>query len=286
MSIFDKERLGRIKHISSEDKTCFQQILALAQPLPDEEQKKLLESIHKSPKPCSEEALQVRNTLVKHNLRLVVPICRDYPNRGILFDDLFQEGTIGLMKAVERFDPQRGCEFSTYAYFWIRQAITSAIYNKEEMVRLPVHAQELRRRILSTQEEYLNQIGRFPAIEELAVSLGIGSNRITDILCASEEPISLEQSFDGFKKEVIRDSYPPPEEIVLQILEKETLEQLLPTLTAREERILCLHSGLNGYPPHTLQEIGSLFGGLTREAIRRIEAQAIKKLQKRVAILE
>ena len=283
MPMLDETQIGELEHeLSAEG-------VALDDPV-----KAYLKEIGRVPLRTMEQELELaraaragdadaRRKLSEANLRLVVSVAKRYAGRGLPFLDLIQEGNLGLMKAAEKFEPDRGFRFSTYATWWIRQAITRAIADQARTIRIPVHMVETINKLIRVSRQLLQELGREPTPEEIAAEMNMPVERVREILKISQEPVSLEtpigEEEDSHLGDFIQDdNVPVPADAAAFTLLKEQLEEVLGTLTEREQKVLTLRFGLEDGRARTLEEVGKEFN-VTRERIRQIEAKALRKLR-------
>ena len=249
----------------------------------DEQEKEEIQAEIKALQLDVDRGSDAKKRLAEANLRLVVSIAKRYVGRGMLFLDLIQEGNLGLIKAVEKFDYRKGYKFSTYATWWIRQAITRAIADQARTIRIPVHMVETINKLIRVSRQLLQELGREPTPEEIAEEMKMPVERVREILKISQEPVSLEtpigEEEDSHLGDFIKDdNVPVPADAATFTLLKEQLEEVLGTLTEREQKVLTLRFGLEDVRARTLEEVGKEFN-VTRERIRQIEAKALRKLR-------
>ena len=261
--------------------TCAAQIAAVANDasLPIAEFRRVYMTVSRGER----DSARAKKEMIEANLRLVISIAKKYTNRGLQFLDLIQEGNIGLMKAVDKFEYRRGYKFSTYATWWIRQAITRSIADQARTIRIPVHMIETINKLVRTSRQMLHEIGREPAPEELAEKLGMPLEKVRKVLKIAKEPISLETPIgdeeDSHLGDFIEDKAAViPLDAAIQANLREATTRVLSSLTPREERVLRMRFGIGMNTDHTLEEVGQQFN-VTRERIRQIEAKALRKLK-------
>lgn len=280
------KEIGKVPLLSAEEEIVLAQKMEagdLAKSQLEEEDGDLDEETKRELEDLVEQGDYAKKKLAEANLRLVVSIAKRYVGRGMLFLDLIQEGNLGLIKAVEKFDYRKGYKFSTYATWWIRQAITRAIADQARTIRIPVHMVETINKLIRVSRQLLQELGREPLPEEIAEQMDIPVERVREILKISQEPVSLEtpigEEEDSHLGDFIQDeNVPVPADAAAFTLLKEQLVEVLSTLTEREQKVLRLRFGLDDGRARTLEEVGKVFN-VTRERIRQIEAKALRKLR-------
>lgn len=280
------KEIGKVPLLSAEEEIALAQKMEAgdqAKTQLDEAGEDLDDETRKELEALVEQGDYAKKKLAEANLRLVVSIAKRYVGRGMLFLDLIQEGNLGLIKAVEKFDYRKGYKFSTYATWWIRQAITRAIADQARTIRIPVHMVETINKLIRVSRQLLQELGREPSPEEIAEEMEIPVERVREILKISQEPVSLEtpigEEEDSHLGDFIQDeNVPVPADAAAFTLLKEQLVEVLSTLTEREQKVLRLRFGLDDGRARTLEEVGKVFN-VTRERIRQIEAKALRKLR-------
>ena len=286
----DDEEIDQLESAEDMEKMLAQEGLAIDDPV-----RMYLKEIGKIPLLDADQEMKLaeriaagdekaKNELVEANLRLVVSIAKRYVGKGMFFLDLIQEGNLGLMKAVEKFDYTKGFKFSTYATWWIRQAITRSIADQARTIRIPVHMVETINRIVRVNRQLQQKLGREPRPEEIAKELGISVSKVQEIIKIAQEPVSLESPIgeeeDSHLGDFLEDDKtPPPSQIVAESMMKQTLSDVLHMLTPREEQVIRMRYGLDDGQQRTLEEVGKAFN-VTRERIRQIEVKALRKIKR------
>jgi RNA polymerase primary sigma factor len=283
------KEIGKVNLLSAEEETQLAMDMAAGAEMQRQmeemtkEGEEIPEDVRKEMEKAIKKGEQAKKRLAEANLRLVVSIAKRYVGRGMQFLDLIQEGNLGLIKAVEKFDYTKGYKFSTYATWWIRQAITRAIADQARTIRIPVHMVETINKVIRVSRQLLQELGHDPSPEEIAEEMGMPTDKVREILKIAQEPVSLETPIGEEEDSHLGDFIPDedasePSEAASFTLLREQLKEVLKTLTPREEKVLKLRFGIEDGRTRTLEEVGKEFN-VTRERIRQIEAKALRKLR-------